>query len=411
MKSEIVRVAAAATKQVCVGAIGVGLVFGAGTAALAFQEDGTVRIGMLESQTGQYAPFGLPGVWGSRIAIDEINEAGGVLIDGQKVKIEIVPSPNGEDAGGDPGHAVALVRKFVFDDQVLLIKGLSSSNTGQAVFNYLNELNSQGNPIVVHSSAVGAPGLGAISEWGFRNTFSENYVVEGMVKALKEQGVETAGFYIMQDNVYYPSIVETAIKPALEAEGIEIVSVTEGVSSDTNFSRQVNELRSANPDAVYVLANTLPAINFMKEARRRGLSPQYFIGGIAQLTADTLKSGADAVDGMLMVGSYDPASESVLAFAEEYRSRHGQDISLFAVNAYEAIYMIKEALENADIKNTRDTLDEDRRKFQEAFKNVSITSITGETIAFNEVRDTPKQGVILTVKDGAFVAWEPGAGN
>jgi branched-chain amino acid transport system substrate-binding protein len=327
------------------------------------------------------------------------------------VKIEIVPSPNGEDAGGDPGHAVALVRKFVFDDQVLLIKGLSSSNTGQAVFNYLNELNSQGNPIVVHSSAVGAPGLGAISEWGFRNTFSENYVVEGMVKALKEQGVETAGFYIMQDNVYYPSIVETAIKPALEAEGIEIVSVTEGVSSDTNFSRQVNELRSANPDAVYVLANTLPAINFMKEARRRGLSPQYFIGGIAQLTADTLKSGADAVDGMLMVGSYDPASESVLAFAEEYRSRHGQDISLFAVNAYEAIYMIKEALENADIKNTRDTLDEDRRKFQEAFKNVSITSITGETIAFNEVRDTPKQGVILTVKDGAFVAWEPGAGN
>lgn len=411
MRSELVRVAFAAAKQMCGCAIAAALLFGAGTAALAFQEDGTVRIGMLESQTGQYAPFGLPGVWGSLIAIEEINAAGGVLIDGQKVKIEVVPSPYGEDAGSDPGHAIALVRKFVFDDQVLLIKGLSSSNTGEAVFNYLNELNSQGNPIVVHSSAVGAPGLGAISEWGFRNTFSENYVVEGMVKALKEQGVKTAGFYIMQDNIYYPSIVETAIRPALEAEGIEIVAVTEGVSRDTNYSRQVNELRNANPDAVYVLASTLPAINFMKEARRRGLSPRYFIGGIAQLTADTLKSGADAVEGMIMVGSYDPASESIRTFAEEYRSRHGQDISLFAVNAYEAIYMIKEALETAGLKNTRESLSEDRHKFKEAFKNVSITSITGETVAFNEIRDTPKQGVILTVKDGAFVAWKPEGGN
>lgn len=411
MRSKAICVASVATKRVCSAAIGAVVLFAAGTAAFAFQEDGTVRIGMLESQTGQFAPYGLPGVWGSRIAIDEINEAGGVLIDGQRVKIEVVPSPNGEDAGGDPGHAIALVRKMVFDDQVLMIKGLSASNTGEAVFNYLNELNNQGNPIVVHSSAVGAPGLGAISEWGFRNTFSENYVVGGIARALKEQGVETAGFYIMQDNIYFPSIAEKAIIPALEAEGIAVVKITEGVSRDTNYARQVNELRSVNPDAVYVLANTLPAINFMKEARRRGLSPKYFVGGISQLTPDTLESGGEAMEGMIMAGSYDPTSESIVAFAEEFRSRHQQDISLFAVNAYEAIYMLKEALENADIKNTRETLDEDRRKFQQAFKDVSITSITGETIAFNEVRDTPKQGVILTIRDGAFTAWQPETAN
>lgn len=411
MKSKNLHVALSAIRCMRGVAVGAGLVLAASTAALGFQQDGTVRIGLLESQTGQFAPYGLPGLWGSRIAIDEINAAGGVLIDGQKVKIEVAPSENGEDAGGDPGQAIALVKKMVFDDKVLMIKGLSASNTGEAVFNYLNELDSQGNPIVVHSSAVGAPGLGAISEWGFRNTFSENYVVGGVAKALKEQGVQTAGFYIMQDNIYFPSIVEKAIKPALEAEGIKVVAVTEGVSKDTNYSRQVNELRSANPDAVYVMANTLPAINFMKEARRRGLSPKFYVGGISQLTPDTLSASGGAMEGMLMAGSFDPTSQSIVKFGDEFRKRHNQDISLFAVNAYEAIYMIKEALEKSGIKNTPETLVDDRRKFRDAFKSVSITSITGETIAFNEVRDTPKRGVILTIKDGAFTAWKPGAGN
>jgi len=260
---------------------------------------------------------------------------------------------------------------------------------------------------VVHSSAVGAPGLGAISKWGFRNTFSENYVVAGMAKALKAQGVETAGFYIMQDNIYFPSIAKNAIIPALEAEGIRVVATTEGVSRDTDYSRQVNALRQANPDAVYVLGNTLPGINFMKEARRRGLQPKFFVGGISQLTPDTLASGGEAMEGMIMVGSYDPASENMTGFAKEFQSRHQQDISLFAVNGYEAIYMIKQAMEAAGLKNTPDTLVEDRRKFRDAFENVSIVSVTGETVAFNAQRDTPKSGVILQIKNNAFVRWEP----
>ena len=59
--------------------------------AQAFQDDGTVRIGIIESQTGQYAAYGLPGLWGTQIGIDEINAAGGVTVDGKKVKIAIVP--------------------------------------------------------------------------------------------------------------------------------------------------------------------------------------------------------------------------------------------------------------------------------------------------------------------------------
>ena len=382
------------------------LLLAAAVPAHAFQDEGTVRIGLMESQTGTFAPFGLPGLWGSLIAIDEINAAGGVTIDGKKVRIAVPQGPNGYDAGADPAQSIALLKRMLSDDRVLMIKGMSFSNAGVAVFNYLNELDKEGNRIVVHSSAVGAPGLSQISKWGFRNTFSEVDIVAGVAAAIqKRTGAKTAAFFITKDNPYFPSIAEKAIIPALKTLGIEVKVMTEAVTSDRDFTRQVDEMRSARPDMVYVLATTLPAINFMKEARRRGLAPKVFVGGISQLTAETLKSGAEAVEGMVLAGSYDPDSPRIDKFAEEYKKRFSQDISLFAVNGHEAVYLIKDAIEKAGLKNTPATLAEDRAKFRDAFARASITSVTGEKIGFNENRETPKAGVHLVVKNGKFVAW------
>lgn len=374
--------------------------------AFAFQDEGTVRIGIMEAQTGALAAYGLPGLWGSLIAIDEINAQGGVTIDGKRVKIAPTPEPKGYDSGADPANSILVVKRLANDDKVLMIKGLSSSNAGQSVFNYLNQMEKEGNPIVVHSSAIGAPGLPQISTWGFRNTFSEVDVVKDVAAAVQKKfDVKTAGFLIAQDNPYFPSIAKTAIMPALKSLGIEVKKVTEAVSTDRDFTRQVDELRNANVDVVYVLANTLPAVSFMKDARRRGLSPKAFIGGISQLTPETIKAGGKAVEGMIMAGSYDPSSPGVADFAKKYNERYGQDISLFAVNGHEAMYLIKDALEHSDIKNTPDSLLEDRKKFRDAFQKASITSITGESIKFDEYGDTHKKGVILHIQDGHFVAW------
>jgi branched-chain amino acid transport system substrate-binding protein len=376
--------------------------------AFAFQSEGTVRIALLEAQTGTFAPYGLPALWGSLIAIDEINAAGGVTIDGKKVKLAPTPAPKGYDAGVDPSQSILMTKKALNEDQALVIKGLSASNAAVATFNYLNELEKEGNPIMIHSSSVGAPGLSLISKWGSRNTFSEVDIVGGVAAAVqKATGAKTAGFIITKDNPYFPSIAEKAIIPALKNLGIEVKVTTEALTADRDFTRQVDELRRANVDMVYVLANTAPAISFMKEAHRRGLKPKAFIGGISQLTPDTLKAGGDAMEGMIMAGSYDPASPAIKKFADEYRKRYSQDISLFAVNGHEAIYLLKDAIERSGIKNTPETLKEDRRKLRDAFATASTTSITGEKIAINQNRETPKKGVLLQIKGNQFVAWKP----
>ena len=385
------------------------LVVGAAAPASAFQDEGTVRIGLLESQTGVLSPYGIPGLAGSQMAIEEINNAGGVMVDGKKVKLAAVPDMKGHDPANDPAQAIALVRRMASDDGVLMIKGTSGSNLSDAVFNYLNEMDKQGNALVVHTSASVAPGLGKISRWGFRNSFSEVDIVYGVAERIQKQtGAKTAGFYIQQDNVYYPSIANKAIIPALNKLGIEVKTVTEGVGSDRDFTRQVNALREGQPDIVYVLGQTLPAINFLKEGKRRGLAPKVFIGGIAQVTAETLRSGAEAVEGMVVASSYDPQSPLVQKFGDDYKKRFSQDLSPFVVQGYEAIYLVKDAIEKSGIKNTKQSLTEDRAKFRDAYAKASVTSVTGEKIAFNADRDTLRTGVLLVVKNGQFVAWNPG---
>ncbi len=371
-------------------------------------DENSIRIGMLESLTGGAAPYGVPGARGTILAFEEANAAGGIEIGGKKVKLEVVGGELGSDGGLDPAKAIATLKKLVYDDQVLMVKGPTTSTIAEATFNYLRELDSDGNGLVVHSSSAGAPGLGEISKWGFRNSFAESYALGFLAENVATQtGAKTAGIYHLTDNPYFPAISEL-MKNELTKRGVEVKAVVTGLSKDSDFSRQVNELRSVDPDIVYVSADNQRGIGFMKEAYRRGLKPDVFVGGISQLVPDTIKSGGKATVGMVMVGSYDDKGKSIVEFGKKFKDRWGDDINLFSVNGYEAGQLIIAALKMSGIENSKESLQADRAKLRQAYEKVSIESISGYSVSFNDVHDTPKAGVILTIKDGAFGAWTPG---
>ena len=376
--------------------------------ASAFQDEGTVRVGVLESLTGTYAPFGIANMSGTIIAIDEINAAGGVTIDGKKVKIAVTPSPGGYDGGVDPAQSITLLKRLLLDDKVLLIKGLSNSNAGTAVFNYLAELEKEGNPIVVHSSSVGTPGLTKLSNYAFRNSFVENAdVINNLVSTVvKDTGAKTAGIFLIKDNPYYMSVYEKVLLPALKANGVEMKVVSDGVTADREFSRQVNDIKAASPDLVFVFAPTLGTVGFMKEAKRRQLKPKLFVGNQSSITAEAMQSGANAIDGMVAAGAFDPQAPQIAALAGEYKKRLNQEITFYGVMGYEAGYLIKDALERSGVKNAPDTLAADRKKVRDALATTAITSPIGARVAFNADRETPKAGVLLVAKDGKFVVWK-----
>jgi ABC-type branched-subunit amino acid transport system substrate-binding protein len=144
----------------------------------------------------------------------------------------------------------------------------------------------------------------------------------------------------------------------------------------------------------------------MKEAFRRRLQPSVFIGGISQLVPDTINSGGEATAGMVMISSYDDKGVGINAYRENFKARWDEDINLFSVNGYEAGQLLIKALQSSGIENTKESLASDRGKLRDAYETVKIDSISGYSVEFNDAHDTPKSGVILTIKDGAFQAWE-----
>ena len=385
----------------------IGLILVSSNSIMAFQDEGTIRIGMLETITGGAAPYGLAGARGTLLAIEEANADGGIEIGGKKVKIVVVGGGElGSDGGLDPALAIAGLKKLVLDEHVLMVKGPTTSTNSEAIFNYLNELSSKGSGLVVHSSSAGAPGLGEISKWGFRNSFAESYALSFLVENMvKHTDAKTAAIYHLTDNPYFPAMAELMTKE-LSKLGVEVKATATGLSKDAEFSRQVKEIKSVAPDIVYLSADNLRGIGFMKEAFRRKLQPSVFIGGISQLVPDTINSGGEAADGMVMIGSYDDNGAGINAYREKFKARWDEDINLFSVNGYEAGQLLIKALQESGIANTKDSLQSDRDKLRAAYESVTIDSVSGYSVGFNAAHDTPKSGVILTIKDGAFQAWQ-----
>ncbi len=372
----------------------------------AFQSEGTVRIGSLEAQTGVPAPYGIQALVGSQIAVDEINAGGGVTIDGQQIKLALTPGPNGYDPGGDSATTIALINKLVADDQVLAIKGTSRSDNTEAAFNYLNELERQGNAVVLISPSSAGPGLGKISTWGFRNAFFEAKAIARAAEVLKGLGYNTSGIYIAKDNAYNAAIAKGLMVPAMEKAGYQMVVQTDGLEKDTDFSAQVEALRKAAPDIVAVSTPVLAGVNLMKESSRRGFKPKAWLGNIGNIAPEVPKLGGRAVEGMVVGSSYSPDTAEVQKLAEEYHKRTGNDLNMFGVNGYEAIYLFKAGIEASGIKNTPETLKEDRIKFRDALAKVKIKSISGEEVVFDEFGDAIKQGFLLTIKGGKYTVWD-----
>ena len=112
-----------------------GVVAMAALPAGAFQDEGTVRIGSTEPLTGPGAVYGQPNIVGKFIAVDEINAAGGIMIDGKKVKIDLIS----EDDQAKPDQGVTIFRKLEGKDQALAITGTIYSRVSETMWGLLQK--------------------------------------------------------------------------------------------------------------------------------------------------------------------------------------------------------------------------------------------------------------------------------
>lgn len=347
--------------------IGVALVLliGGVAPAPAFQEEGTLRLSAFWVMSGILASFGVNSSGLSNLAIDEINEAGGVPINGKRVKITLKVY----DDACKAEQGISIARQVDANDKALVLVGPTCSTVAEPAFGILQKkLDDPADPglqLPIFADTAIKVGLAKISPWAFRNVGNEAVMYDYVFKHLKDKGMKTVVIGYESDFAHSAGTAKLAMKPAAEKYGIQILEMVEWHLEDTEFSTQISKVKRLNPDVFAVAAHPFTTTGALKEMRRQGWAPKMLVGLTSSASLETLTAGGKAVEGLIIPTTFAPITPKAKDVSERAVKKYKAQTDLHSGAAYEVIHIIKHVVERAGIKNTEATFKEDRRRFRD----------------------------------------------
>lgn len=353
--------------------------------------DKVFKIGGIGPVTGAAAVYGLAVKNGAQIAVDEINADGG--INGYQIEF------NFQDDEHDAEKSVNAYNTLKDWGMQVLMGTVTSA------------------PCVAVADKTNADNMFQITPSGSSVECAQNPNVFRVCFSDPDQGAASATYIaenkladkiaVIYDSsdVYSSGIYE---KFAAEAanQGLEIVDA-EAFTADSNkdFSTQLQKAKDAGADLVFLPIYYTEASLILKQADTMGYAPKFF--------------GCDGMDGILQVENFDTKlaeglmlltpfaadaqDELTQKFVTSYKENYGETPIQFAADAYDAIYAIKAAMEEADITpetSVSDTCD----KMKEAMLNIKVNGLTGEDMTWTEDGEPHKAPKAVKVVDGAYQA-------
>ncbi|ULQ59337.1 ABC transporter substrate-binding protein [Brucepastera parasyntrophica] len=351
-------------------------------AGCAKEDDSVIKIGGIYPLSGGVAIYGIDAQRGVDLAVEEINAAG--EINGKRVVVIA------EDDEGNPEKSVNAYKKLTTKDKVHFIIGSLTSGCTQA-FTAL----AQAQKVVVIAPAATAPSVTDAGDFIFRVCFIDPF--QGSVAgkfSVENLDAKRAAILYDNGNDYSVGLYEN-FKKAFVAGGGTIVAEESYNTGDKDFNAQLVKIKNANPDVVYLpdYYNTVALI--AKQLRAQGINTP-IVGpdgwdGIQGNAGDEVLNGY--YSNHYAADSTDPL---VIDFVQKYTAKYSVEPTSFAALAYDAMYVLKDAMIAAD--------SEDSVKVRDALQNTSGEYVTGN-LSFDENRNPTKSAVMLKIvkKDGVLV--------
>lgn len=343
----------------------------------------TIKIGGMAPLTGALAIYGVTTTNGAELAVKEINENGGVL----DKKIEYVML----DTKGDSTEAVMAYNKLV-DEKVAGIIGEVTSKPTLAVA----EVAVQDNMPLITPTGTQVD----ITEVGpniFRVCFTNPYQGKVLAITSKERlGADTVAVMLNNSSDYSDGIAKAFIEES-EKLGMKVMGVEGYSDGDKDFRPQLTKLAAMNPDVILIPEYYEQAALIATQAREVGVK-SIFVGsdgwdGIAK-TLD--QSAYAAIENSYFTNhfSMEDQSEKIQDFLKDYREAYKEDPSAFSALGYDAVYMMKSAIEKAGST--------DKQKVVDALKGIEYDGVTGY-LTFDDHNNPIKAVTVLKIENGKYV--------
>jgi ABC-type branched-subunit amino acid transport system substrate-binding protein len=227
------------------------------TASPRFNVDGTLTIGLLLPTSGDAAGLAAPMIRGAELAVQQINELGG--IDGTPVKLVQA------DEGSSSATAASAVQELLTDGNVDAIIGPASSKVALSVIPTLGQ-----SGVVTCSPAVTTINLSKVPGQSrfFRTMPGDTLQAVALARAVAATGLGTAGVLIPDDD--YGTAFAASLLPELQRQD---VTVSDSIAYDPAADSQsgaVTQLLASKPDSVVVVGLPEAGGRILRELRNQG---------------------------------------------------------------------------------------------------------------------------------------------
>jgi branched-chain amino acid transport system substrate-binding protein len=356
---------------------------------------GTLKLGTTGPLTGAAAIYGNAVKNGGQLAVDEINAANpdGVQLSWQA-----------EDDEADGEKAVNAYNKLIDDGMQVFVGSVTSGScvaaSEKAYEDRVFELTPSASQLAVTEGKDNV----------FQLCFNDPNQGVAAADYINSKMPDAKVGVIYNNASDYSAGIYDKFKSEMEAAGKEIVAV-EAFSDDANtdFQAQINSMKNAGADLVFLPIYYTPASNILIQADKIGYEPTFF--------------GVDGMDGILTLEGFDTSlaegvmlltpfiasaeDEATQKFVSAYKDAYGEEPNQFAADAYDCVYAVYNAFAKTGL-NADATHDEICEEMIAVFTDPGFTfsGLTGEEMQWDadgQVAKTPKA---MVIENGIYVPAE-----
>jgi branched-chain amino acid transport system substrate-binding protein len=351
-----------------------------GGSAAAKGESAGLVLGHYASLTGNTAHFGQDTDKAVRLAVDEVNAAGGVL--GKPVKVTTL------DDRGDSAEAANAVTRLLDVEHVNALIGEVASSLSLAGGRVAQR---RGIPMVSPSSTN--PKVTQVGDFIFRVCFIDPFQGKAMAN-FGRTTLKLDNVAILRDvkNDYSIGLAD-AFKASFLAAGGKVVVEQSYSAGDTDFSAQVTAVKATNAQALYVPGYYSEVGAIARTARRLGVKLP-LLGGDGWDAPELFTIGGDALDGSYFSNHFAPegATPRGKAFMAAFQKKYGTEPTGLGMLGYDAAAVLFDAVKRAgttEPKALRDALAKTR----------DFDGVSGK-ITIDKDRNAEKSAAILKIAGG-----------
>jgi branched-chain amino acid transport system substrate-binding protein len=328
-----------------------------------------IVIGVCGPLTGQYTQYGVQWRKGFDLALEEINASDGI---GRRPLVY-----DFEDSQSDPRQTVAIARKFVADDRIVVEVGDFSSAA---------------------SMAASPPDFTRAGDFIWSNAVNQQEEMPLLADFVHDVGSKRLAVLFINSD--WGRTAKDLLAAAVAKHGGTVVAAEGYLADEKDFRSAIVRVRDAGPDAIALVSYYPDGAQITRQIHNAGLTQPILAAG-SIYSPKFIELGGDAVEGVLTTVPFFPDDPRpvVQEFVQRFRAKYAVEPDAYNGRAYDTFVLLGAVLREFGT---------DRRAVKEGLGKIKdVKSVAYGTVTFDpNTRRVANPFVSrITIRDGKWVAW------